>query len=71
MLGILSFLPIGLGVVEGTLVSFFTIHGIDVSLAVTIVIIIRLFTRWYGVSFGFIALKLSGGLTNNQDHYND
>ena len=67
MLGILSFLPIGIGVVEGTLASFFTIYGIDVSLALTIVIVIRLFTRWYGVSFGFIALKLSGGLTNNQE----
>ena len=67
MLGILSFLPIGIGVVEGTLASFFTIHGIDVSLALTIVIVIRLFTRWYGVSFGFIALKLSGGLTSNQE----
>ena len=67
MLGILSFLPIGIGVVEGTLTSFFTIHGIDVSLALTIVIVIRLFTRWYGVSFGFIALKFSGGLTNNQE----
>ena len=67
MLGILSFLPIGLGVVEGTLTSFFTMHGIDVSLALTIVIIIRLFTRWYGVSFGFIALKLSGGLVNYQE----
>ena len=67
MLGILSFLPLGLGVVEGTLTSFFTIHGIDVSLALTIVIVIRLFTRWYTVSFGFIALKLSGGLTNNQE----
>ena len=67
MLGILSFLPIGVGVVEGTLVSFFTMHGIDVSLALTIVIIIRLFTRWYGVSFGFIALKLSGGLVNYQE----
>ncbi len=67
MLGILSFLPIGVGVVEGTLTSFFTIHGIDVSLALTIVIVIRLFTRWYGVSFGFIALKFSGGLTNNQE----
>ena len=66
MLGILSFLPIGVGVVEGTLTSFFTIHGIDVSLALTIVIVIRLFTRWYAVSFGFIALKLSGGLTDNQ-----
>ena len=67
MLGILSFLPIGIGVVEGTLASFFTIYGIDVSLALTIVIVIRLFTRWYGVSFGFIALKLSGGLVNYQE----
>ena len=67
MLGILSFLPLGLGVVEGSLASFFTMHGIDVSLALTIVIVIRLFTRWYAVSFGFIALKLSGGLTNNQE----
>ena len=67
MLGILSFLPIGVGVVEGTLASFFAMHGIDVSLALTIVIVIRLFTRWYGVSFGFIALKLSGGLSNNQE----
>ena len=53
--------------VEGTLASFFTMHSIDVSLALTIVIIIRLFTRWYGVSFGFIALKLSGGLVNYQE----
>ncbi len=67
MLGILSFLPIGVGVVEGTLTSFLTIYGIDVSLALTIVIVIRLFTRWYAVSFGFIALKLSGGLTTNQE----
>ena len=67
MLGILSFLPIGVGVVEGTLTSFFTMQGIDVSLALTIVVVIRLFTRWYGVSFGFIALKFSGGLTNNQE----
>jgi len=67
MLGILSFLPMGIGVVEGTLTSFFTIHGIDLSIAITIVIVIRLFTRWYSVSFGFIALKLSGGLRNDQE----
>ena len=67
MLGILSFLPMGIGVVEGTLTSFFTIHGIDLSIAITIVIVIRLFTRWYSVSFGFIALKLSGGLKNDQE----
>ena len=68
MLGILSFLPIGVGVVEGTLTSFFTIHGIDLSIAITIVIVIRLFTRWYSVSFGFIALKLSGGLNNQESN---
>ena len=67
MLGILSFLPLGIGVVEGSLASFFTIHGIDISLSLTIVVVIRIFTRWYGVTFGFIALKLSGGLTNNQE----
>ena len=67
MLGILSFLPMGIGVVEGTLTSFFTMHGIDLSIAITIVIVIRLFTRWYSVSFGFIALKLSGGLRNDQE----
>ena len=63
MLGFLSFLPMGLGVVEGSLASFFSIQGIEVSLSLTLVIIIRLFTRWYGVAAGFVALKLSGGLT--------
>ena len=67
MLGILSFLPLGLGVVEGTLASFFTMQGIEVSLSLTIVVVIRLFTRWYTVSFGFIALKFSGGLTDNKE----
>ena len=63
MLGFLSFLPMGLGVVEGSLASFFSIQGIEVSLALTLVIVIRLFTRWYSVAAGFVALKLSGGLT--------
>ena len=63
MLGFLSFLPMGLGVVEGSLASFFSIQGIEVSLSLTLVIIIRLFTRWYSVAAGFVALKLSGGLT--------
>ena len=63
MLGFLSFLPMGLGVVEGSLASFFSMQGIEVSLSLTLVIIIRLFTRWYGVALGFVALRLSGCLT--------
>ena len=62
LLGILSFLPLGVGVVEGSLVGFFSLQGIETSLAFTVVIIIRLFTRWYPVSVGFIMLKISGGL---------
>ena len=63
MLGILSFLPMGVGVVEGSLASFFSLQGIEVSLSLTLVVIIRLFTRWYSVVAGFVALRLSGGLT--------
>ena len=63
MLGFLSFLPMGLGVVEGSLASFFSLQGIEVSLSLTIVVIIRIFTRWFGVAVGFFALKLSGGLS--------
>ena len=67
MLGFLSFLPMGLGVVEGSLASFFSLQGIEVSLSLTIVIIIRIFTRWFGVAIGFLALKLSGGLTFDEE----
>ena len=67
MLGFLSFLPMGLGVVEGSLASFFSLQGIEVSLSLTIVIIIRIFTRWFGVAIGFLALRLSGGLTFDEE----
>ena len=66
MLGFLSFLPMGVGVVEGSLAGFFSLQGIDVSLSLTLVVIIRLFTRWYGVIVGFFALKFSGGLSFNE-----
>ena len=67
MLGFLSFIPMGVGVVEGSLASFFSLHGVSVSLSLTLVIIIRLFTRWYGVVVGFFALKFSGGLSLDEN----
>jgi len=68
LLGVVSFLPMGIGVTEGTLAGFFTLQGIDISLALTIVVFIRIFTRWIGVGLGFILLKLTGGLsTDNQN----
>lgn len=63
ILGVASLLPLGIGVVEGSLAGFLTLQGIDGSIALTLVIIIRIFTRWYSVSIGFIALKITGGLS--------
>ena len=65
LLGVASFLPLGIGVVEGSLAGFFTLQGVDVSIALTLVIFIRIFTRWIAVSVGFVSLKLSGGFSLN------
>ncbi len=64
ILGVISFLPLGIGVVEGSLVGFLTMHNIEFNLATTLVVFIRLFTRWIAVSAGFIALKLTNFTSN-------
>tara|TARA_B100000029_G_scaffold514915_1_gene619599 strand:+ start:3417 stop:4358 length:942 start_codon:yes stop_codon:yes gene_type:complete len=64
ILGVISFLPLGIGVVEGSLVGFLTMHGIEFNIATTLVVFIRLFTRWIAVSVGFIALKLTNFTSN-------
>ena len=60
ILGAASFIPGGIGVAEGSLVGLFSLQGIAVSSSLILVILIRIFTLWYGVTIGFIALKLSG-----------
>ena len=64
ILGVISFLPLGIGVVEGSLVGFLTMDGIEFNLATTLVVFIRLFTRWIAVCVGFIALKLTNFTSN-------
>ncbi len=58
MLGFVSFLPIGIGVVEGTFAGFMAYRGIDISIALTLIIIVRLLVEWLPISAGFICLKL-------------
>ena len=65
ILGAASFMPGGLGVTEGSLVGLFSYQGIEFSEALGLVVMIRLFTLWYSVIIGFIALKLSGGFSIN------
>tara|TARA_B100000029_G_scaffold116389_1_gene109174 strand:+ start:9399 stop:10343 length:945 start_codon:yes stop_codon:yes gene_type:complete len=65
IIGVISFLPMGIGVVEGSLAGFFSYQNIEIPLALTLVIFIRIFTRWYGVIVGFIFMKLIGGFSLN------
>ena len=65
ILGIVSFLPMGVGVVEGSLAGFLSYEGVDISIALTLVILIRVFTRWYGVIVGLVFMKLIGGFSKN------
>jgi len=63
ILGAASFLPEGIGVTEGSLVALLSMYDIEISVAFSLVILIRIFTLWYSVAAGFIALKISGSLS--------
>ena len=62
LLGFVSFLPLGIGVVEGAFSAFLSLRGIELSIALPVVIIIRLMTNWFGVLLGLFVLKYNGGL---------
>ena len=62
LLGYISLIPLGTGVVEGSLTIFLQNHGIELSAALTAPIIIRLFTRWFSICVGFFALKYNDGI---------
>ena len=58
MLGVISFLPLGIGVVEGSLAGFMSYQGLEISSALTLVVIIRLIVQWLPITAGFISLKI-------------
>ena len=70
IIGVITFIPGGIGITEGSLVGFFTLEGIDVSIALILSVVIRLTTLWYSVSIGFIGLKLCGGLSISKNFKN-
>ncbi|MBL77295.1 MAG: hypothetical protein CL763_10300 [Chloroflexi bacterium] len=71
ILGVASFIPGGLIVTEGTLAGLLNLHGLELTLALSVVIIIRIFTLWYPVIVGFFALKFSGAFKINHEKIND
>jgi len=60
IIGVASFVPGGIGVAEGTLIGLLTANDLAFSTAVSLTIFIRIFTLWYSVFVGFIALKFTG-----------
>lgn len=67
VLGAISFIPGGIGVAEGSLIGLLNYQGIELPVALVLVILIRFFTLWYSVVVGFIALKLGGGFSQSRN----
>lgn len=56
--GAISLIPGGIGVTEVSFLGFLTLHGIEVSIASTIVLIVRLSTIWFATILGLVTMKL-------------
>ena len=69
LLGAISFIPGGIGITEGSITGLFTLNGIDVSTALILSIMIRIFTLWYSVGLGFILLKFTGGFSFRKNSF--
>ena len=58
LFGYLALLPAGVGVTEISVVGFLTNEGITLSLATSIMIMLRLSSMWFLIMVGFITTKL-------------
>ena len=67
LLGVISFIPAGIGITEGTLTGLLTLEGVGISTALILSVMIRILTLWYSVGIGFIALKFTGAFSSNRD----
>ena len=62
ILGTLTLIPGGMGITEGSLAGLLSLYQIEFSIALVIAIVIRLFTLWFAIGIGVIALKFSKSL---------
>jgi len=67
LLGAVSLIPGGVGIAEGTIAGLLTLEGIDISIALVLGVVIRIFTFWFVVAVGFISLKFTGGFSFRKD----
>ena len=67
LLGAVSLIPGGVGIAEGTIAGLLTLEGIDISIALVLSVVIRIFTFWFVAAVGFISLKFTGVLSPKND----
>ena len=62
IIGTITLIPGGMGITEGSLGGLLSLYGLEFSIAIVIAIVIRLFTLWFAIGAGAIALKFSKSL---------
>jgi len=65
IIGAASLIPGGVGIAEGSIAGLLTLGGVEISIVFVIGILVRIFTLWYGVTVGFILLKINGGINDS------
>jgi len=58
LIGAVSFLPSGIGITEISFLQFLTEEGLEISLATSIIIMVRVITIWFSTIIGLISTKL-------------
>jgi len=56
---------------EGSLTGLLSIQGIEISIAIGLALMIRIFTLWYAVIVGFFCLRLVNGFAINNSKPKD
>ena len=67
IIGTISFSPGGLGVTEGSFGGLLTLQGLEISQALIMAIIVRIFTLWVAIAIGFLSLHLVRRQNNIQN----
>lgn len=57
-IGVMSFIPAGIGVTETSLVGLLTVRGLDFSLAVALTLVLRFATVWLATIIGVFASRI-------------
>ena len=69
LLGAISLIPGGIGIAEGSIAGLLTLNGIDVSTALILSVMIRIFILWYPVCLGLLSLKFTGGFSFKKNSF--